>query len=68
MGALVPALLLFTGFLDVVFSDQGGPRGDTDVFPGIGFAAGVHFIPDFLEADYGRRPLSLLVFGRVKVR
>jgi hypothetical protein len=36
--------------------------------PGVGFAAGVHFIPEFLEADYGRRPLSLLVFGRVKLR
>jgi hypothetical protein len=36
--------------------------------PGLGLAAGVHFVPEFLEPDYGRRSLSLLVFGRLKLR
>ncbi len=36
--------------------------------PGLGLAGGIHFLPRFLEPDYGRRPLSLLVFARLKLR
>jgi hypothetical protein len=36
--------------------------------PGLGVAGGIHFLPSFLEPDYGRRPLSLLVFARLKLR
>jgi hypothetical protein len=36
--------------------------------PGLGLAVGVHFLPEFLEPDYGRRPKSLLVFARLKLR
>jgi hypothetical protein len=42
------------------------PRGH--LVPGLGLAGAVHFLPEFLEPDYGRRPLSLLLFARLKVR
>jgi hypothetical protein len=43
-------------------------RPRSHLVPGLGLAAAVHFLPEFLEPDYGRRPLSLLVFARLKLR
>jgi hypothetical protein len=35
---------------------------------GLGFTAGVHHAPEVLDGEYGRRPWSYTVFGRLRLR